>query len=115
MGTIYQFPEKDERQWQGVAVGLSDFLSALGASPEEAADLLPKLRARWDALGKPFSMELQYAVPSPLSAAQVDAIHEALQQQAAEITAVLKTEHAATLFEFAKLELELLRLHGECR
>ena len=110
MATIYEFPPKDERQWRGVAEELSIFLSYLGASSEEVAELLPKLRARWDALGKPFTIQIQHSYPAPLSAAQLDAIDQALRAQAAEIASVFKKEHSATLIEFARLEFEIVRL-----
>jgi hypothetical protein len=112
MATIFQFPGKDDRQWSGVASELASLFSSLGASAEESEQLLKRLRPRWEALGRPFDLQLEHSLIGPLTAEQLSAIDQALLTQAAEITQRFKAEHAATLVEFAKLEFQLLRLQG---
>lgn len=110
MATIYQFPAKDERQWASVFEEIAKLLSHLGATLAESDQLQPRLRERWEALGKPFDIQVQLQLVGPLTDEQHEAIRNALQAQVDEIVNHLKIEHAATLIEFAKLEFELVRL-----
>jgi len=110
MATIYQFPAKDERQWVGVFEEIAKLLSHLGATRAESDQLQPRLRERWEALGKPFDIQVQHQLVGPLTDEQLEAIQDVLQAQTVEIANHFKIEHAATLLEFAKLEFELVRL-----
>lgn len=110
MATIYQFPAKDERQWVGIFEEVAKLLTHLGATLAETDQLQPRLRERWEALGKPFDIQLQHQLVGPLTDEQHEAIRLALQAQAVEIASHFKIEHSVTLLEFAKLEFELVRL-----
>ena len=112
MATIFQFPAKDGRQWEGVASEIEKLFASLGATDKESSQLLERLRPRWEALGKPFDIQLSHSLVGPLSPEQLASFEQALPDQAAEITQRFKTEHAATLIEFAKLELQLLKLQS---
>jgi hypothetical protein len=110
MATIYKFPAKDERRWAGIFEEITVLLFHLGATRAEIDQLKTHLRERWEALGKPFDIQVQHQLVGPLSEEQLESINLALQAQAVEISNHLKIEHAATLIEFAKLEFELVRL-----
>ena len=110
IATIFQFPSKDERQWAGIFEELAKLLTHLGATRAEIELLQPRLRERWEALGKPFDVQLQHQLIGPLTDEQHEAIRNALQAQATEIARHFKIEHSATLLEFLKLEFELVRL-----
>ena len=104
MSNIIAFPSKDHRQWAGIAQDLEVFLIHQGARVEQIPEILSRLRERWEQLGAPFSMQLPYSIPAPLSEEQVAAFEVALREQAAYISQKWKEESARTLIEFARLE-----------
>ncbi|MDO8464558.1 MAG: hypothetical protein Q7S46_04790 [Gallionella sp.] len=113
MDNVIQFPGKELRQWAGVADAIKPLLKQLGANDQEISELLEGLQPRWEQLGRPFQMTQPYSIPGTLTQPQIDAVNVALQSQADAIAQHFKAEYSQTLIEFAKLELQLLRLGGE--
>lgn len=110
MAIIYHFPSKDERQWAGVYEAITMLLTYLGATLDEIDKLQSCLRERWEALGKPFDVQLPYHIVGALTEEQHEVFCNALRAQATEIAQHFKNEHSATLLEFVKLEFEIVRL-----
>jgi hypothetical protein len=108
MSNVIEFPGKDARQWAGVAGEFRTLFAHLGATDEEATVLLARLQSRWEQLGAPMVLKAE-PMPGPLSPEQSAAFENALRSQASQIVAHQKKEHAQTLFDFARLEFELLR------
>lgn len=109
MNNVIQFPAKDARQWAGVAEEHRTLLAHFGATAEEGAALLVRLRSHWARLGVPYDLKLEYSIPGPVSQEQSAAFESALRLQASRIVERHKEEHAQTLLDFARLEFELLR------
>lgn len=113
IATVFQFPSKEERRWTDVFQELSKHLDHLGANPKEIKLLQPRIRKRWESLGKPFEIKLQHQLTGPLTKEQLDSIAKALQEQSNQITNYFKVEQASTLIEFAKLEFKIIRLNRD--
>jgi hypothetical protein len=113
MANIYQFPNKDDQQWSRVSSELTRLLTIHSASASEIDVLLKRLRPRWEALGQPFELQSSHSLVGPLNSEQLASIDAAFRAQADEIIENLKNQNAATLDEFAKLELQLLRLQSK--
>jgi len=110
--SVYAFPTRNERAWLDF---VAEFRAEYAGTPDADATIdecLPKVRAHWDAIWSPTSLNVGASVPEPLTVEQRRAIGDALDRAAATIQDIATRERH---YAFAALAIAEFKVAYCCR
>lgn len=92
MSNVVNLPVKDEREWILMRNGLLEDYKKMPDGPASLEEAMPRIRAHWDEIYKPVSLQIPFNLPCSLTEEQQIAVKHEIEKGCEIITQQLYQE-----------------------